>query len=201
MEKKTPRGSIRGFIAFLSLDEIQTYFKAVMEEQFLPSGRVHYFPNSTYLGEGQIRNDKTGEITQVDIKKKTVDARHLNTSVPATHQPNFTLDKEVVFAPLNHLPEALDHPHYCIIGGGKTGMDAINYLLEQGIAADNISWVISRDGWLIDRATAQNAPEFFQTSIGNQANQFEALAQIDFFRRSFSTPRRQRGIDAALQST
>ena len=185
--KKDTQGVNKGFYSLSSLDEIQTYFKAVMEEQFLPSGRVHYFPNSTYLGEGQIRNDKTGEITQVDIKKKTVDARHLNTSVPATHQPNFTLDKGVVFAPLNHLPEALDHPHYCIIGGGKTGMDAINYLLEQGIAADNISWVISRDGWLIDRATAQNAPEFFHTSIGNQANQFEALAQStsleDLFQR------------------
>ncbi len=185
--KKDTQGINKGFYSLSSLSEIQSYFKAVLEEQFLPTGRVHYYPNSTYLGEGKIRNDKTGDIITVEVKKKTVDARHLNTSVPSTHKPNFTVDEGVAFAPLNHLPKALNHKHYCIIGGGKTGMDAINYLLEQGIPKTAISWVISRDSWVIDRATAQNAPEFFHSSIGNQANQFEALAQStsleDLFKR------------------
>ncbi len=47
--------------------------------------------------------------------------------------------------------------------------------------------MISRDSWVIDRATTQNTEEFFETTIGNQANQFEALAQAssldDLFNR------------------
>ena len=66
-------------------------------------------------------------------------------------------------------------------------MDAIVYLMENGIAAEKISWVISRDSWVIDRATTQNTEAFFERSIGNQANQFEALAEAtsieDLFHR------------------
>ena len=66
-------------------------------------------------------------------------------------------------------------------------MDAIVYLMENGIDAEKISWVISRDSWVIDRATTQNTEAFFERSIGNQANQFEALAEAtsleDLFHR------------------
>ena len=82
------------------------------------------------------------------------------------------------FKPVNALPEELNqHDHFCIIGGGKTGMDAIIYLIENNISPERISWVISRDSWLIDRATTQNTEAFFKSCIGNQANQLEALVE------------------------
>lgn len=171
-------GLNEGFSSLSSLNEIQAYYKAIMEEQFIPSGRVQYFPKCEYLGNQQFKSLETGEIYTVDVQKKLVNATHLNTSVPATHTPNFSIDKNVNFKPINALPEELSGPeHYCIIGGGKTGMDAIVYLMENNIAAENISWVISRDSWVIDRATTQNTEAFFETSIGNQANQFEALVE------------------------
>ena len=171
-------GLNEGFSSLSSLNEIQAYYKAIMEEQFIPSGRVQYFPKCEYLGNQQFKSLETGEIYTIDVQKKLVNATHLNTSVPATHTPNFSIDKNVNFKPINALPEELSGPeHYCIIGGGKTGMDAIVYLMENNIAAENISWVISRDSWVIDRATTQNTEAFFETSIGNQANQFEALVE------------------------
>jgi len=151
-----------------------------MEEQFLPSGRVQYFPNCEYLGDHRFRSLVTGEEHTVTVKKKLVNASHLTTKVPATHTPNFTISEQTNFKPINSLPEELEKPnHYCIIGGGKTGMDAIVYLLENNITPEKISWVISRDSWVIDRATTQNTEDFFETTIGNQANQFEALAKAN----------------------
>ncbi|MGB1448256.1 MAG: DUF2855 family protein [Flavobacteriaceae bacterium] len=171
-------GLNKGFGSLSSLTEIQAYYKAVMEEQFLASGRVQYFPNCEYLGNHRFRHLTTGEEYTVEVKKKLVDASHLTTKVPSTHTPNFSISDPTHFLPINALPQHLNGPaHYCIIGGGKTGMDAIVYLLEQNIPAEKISWVISRDSWVIDRATTQNTEDFFETTIGNQANQFEALAQ------------------------
>lgn len=181
-------GLNKGYGSLSSLTEIQAYYKAVMEEQFLPSGRVQYFPNCEYLGEHRFRHRETGEEYHVEVKKKLVDASHLTTKVPSTHAPNFSWSETTHFRPINALPELINQPdHYCIIGGGKTGMDAIVYLLENNVPAEQISWVISRDSWVIDRATTQNTEAFFEVTIGNQANQFEALAQAtsleDLFQR------------------
>ena len=181
-------GVNEGYSSLSSLPEIQSYFKAVMDEQFLPSGRVQYFPNCEYIGNHRFKSLETGEIHTVEVQKKLVNATHLNTSVPATHTPNFSIENDAQFNPVNALPEQLEGPdHYCIIGGGKTGMDAIVYLMENKIDPDKISWVISRDSWVIDRATSQNTEAFFEHSIGNQANQFEALVEAtsleDLFHR------------------
>lgn len=171
-------GLNEGYGSLSSLPEIQSYYKAVMEEQFLASGKVQYFPNTEYLGDHRFRSLENGKEYTVDVKKKLVLASHLTTKVPATHTPNFTISKETNFKPINALPKELEKPnHYCIIGGGKTGMDAIVYLLENDITPEKISWVISRDSWVIDRATTQNTEAFFEITIGNQANQFEALAE------------------------
>ena len=171
-------GLNQGYASLSSLPEIKAYYKAVMEEQFLPSGRVQYFPNCEYIGNHQFKSIETGEIHTVEVTKKLVNATHLTTKIPATHTPNFSCSKEVNFQPINALPEQLTTPdHYCIIGGGKTGMDAIVYLLENNIPPEAISWVISRDSWVIDRETTQNTEAFFNKSIGNQACQFEALAE------------------------
>ena len=53
-------GVNEGFSSLSTLPEIQHYFKAVMEEQFLPSGRVQYFPHCEYLGDYRFKSLKTG---------------------------------------------------------------------------------------------------------------------------------------------
>jgi len=86
----------------------------------------------------------------------------LNTTVPSTHTPNFSVADDVRFMPLNDLPKITGAPKgYTIVGGGKTGIDAILWLLENNI---------------LDRKNTQPFPEFFEDSIGVQAKMFEAVA-------------------------
>ena len=90
--------------------------------------------------------------------------------------------------PLNDLPKIKAAPKgFVVIGGGKTGMDACIWLLENQIPPEKITWIISRDGWLLDRQNTQPTEEFFTYSIGTQAAQMEAIAQAtsipDLFER------------------
>lgn len=157
--------------------EILAYFDAVMRQKFLGSGRVRFFPLSEYKGEGVFKHKLNGQETKVSAVK-TVDCTHLNTTVPSTHTPNFKVGEGVHFMPLNALPRITDAPTgFTIIGGGKTGIDAILWLLENNVPAQTIRWIKSRDAWLINRKNTQPFPEFFEESIGNQANMFEAIAE------------------------
>jgi hypothetical protein len=85
-----------------------------------------------------------------------VDARYLEGAIPSTHTPGFAIDKGVHCVPVNELVRS-DHPAdgYVVIGAGKTGMDACNWLLDHGVDADEISWIKPRDSWVIDRASWQ----------------------------------------------
>jgi len=156
--------------------EILAYFEAVMRQKFLTSGRVRYYPLSNYLGDGVFEHRLSGnQITAT--ASKIVDCTHLNTTVPSTHTPNFTVADDVRFMPLNDLPLITDAPKgFTVVGGGKTGIDAILWLLENNISPTSIRWIKSRDAWLINRKHAQPFPDFFEVSIGNQANMFEAIA-------------------------
>jgi len=66
---------------------------------------------------------------------------------------------------------------YVVLGAGKTAMDVCIWLLQSGVSAQGIQWVVPRDSWLVNRITTQNGPEFFDEAIGGQANQMEAFAR------------------------
>ena len=117
-----------------------------------------------------------------------VDATYLKTTVPATHTPNFTIAPGVNFIPVNDLPKIKQPPAgFVVIGGGKTGIDACTWLLENGVDPEQITWVVSRDGWLINRLTTQPTAEFFEASIGGQADQMEAHCRGNVCRRPLFT--------------
>jgi len=157
--------------------EVSAYFDNVMKKHFLTSGRVQYFPMCKYTGNNQFVGMTNGQEYQVTVNTRTVDATYLKTSVPSTHTPNFSVADDVNFIPLNNLPEIQQaHQQYVVIGGGKTGIDACLWLLENHVSPDNISWVISRDGWFMDRKNTQPSAEFFFDTIGAQATQMEAIA-------------------------
>ena len=158
--------------------EVMTYYDKVMKNYLLESGRVQYFPMCEYLGDGKFKSLITDDEYEVTIKKKLVDATYLKTSVPSTHTPSFTIAPESKFIPLNDLPKIKSSPEgYVVIGGGKTGIDACLWLLEQNVNPDKITWIVSRDAWLIDRRNTQPSMEFFKDFMGTQAAQFESVAQ------------------------
>ncbi|MEM8500246.1 MAG: NAD(P)/FAD-dependent oxidoreductase [Pseudomonadota bacterium] len=171
-------GLNKGLSELASGAEVSAYFDDVMRHQFLPSGRVQYFPMCRYESEGRFTSLVSGAEFHATANRKFVDATYLKTAVPSRHTPNFTIEDGVNFIPLNDLPLVQDTPEgYTIVGGGKTGIDACLWLLENHVDPGAIRWIMPRDAWLLDRRNTQPSEEFFEYSIGTQARQFEALSQ------------------------
>ena len=176
--KLDSHGLNKGLGHLASGAEVSAYFDAVMREQFLASGRVRYFPMCDYLGDNRFRSILSGEEFEVSVEQKTVDATYLKTNVPSTHTPSFMVDDGIQFMPLNNLPKLVETPdNYVVIGGGKTGIDACLWLLQNRVHPNSITWIKSRDAWLLDRRNTQSSVEFFNQTIGAQASQFEAMAK------------------------
>lgn len=174
-------GLNKGLADLATLPEIQGYYEAVMRDTLLPTGRVTYLSSSEYQGPndqgvGKVMNTRSGKVSQIEFDT-LVDATYWQNAVPANHTPSFTIGDGVQFMPCGNIA-ALEKPPagYVIIGGGKTGIDALLWLLEQGADPDQLTWIISRDGWMHDRAATQPRPEFFKKTMGVQADAFEAMA-------------------------
>jgi hypothetical protein len=168
--------------------EVSAYFEDVMRHQFIPSGRVKYFPMCDYQGDGTFVSKVSGKQYHATAKRKTVDATYLKTTVPKTHTPNFDIGDGVRFMPLNDLPTVTSAPdNYVVVGAGKTGIDACLWLLEQHVEPTMITWIVSREAWLLDRQNTQMTEEFFFDTIGTQAEMVESIAQSespdDMFKR------------------
>lgn len=174
-----------------SAEEICDYYQRVLDERLLPSGRVRFAAMCDHVDDGRgghrLVSRLTGSVTQVRVRRKLVDARYLESSVPATHTPTFTADPGVRLVPPGGLVR-LSTPAsgYTVIGGGKTGMDTCQWLLDNGVAPTAIRWIRPRDLWLLNRAHYQpltGLPAFFE----GQARQVEAAARAvdvdDLFRR------------------
>lgn len=149
-------GVNRGGYERATAPEICGYFQRVLDTRFLPTGRVRYMPMSEHVGGGRIVSRLTGEEVGVSVRRGYVDAHHVSPTIPATLPPPFEVAPEATCVPVNALPR-LEQPGagYVIVGGGKTAMDAIIWLLEQGTDPDAITWVKPRETWLTNR-------EFFQ---------------------------------------
>ena len=139
-----------------SKTEILTYYKKIVAK-FKTSGRVEFLTQHNYLGDGQVADlQNPKNITTYKINKKLVDATYMNVEVPSTHAPKYTVDKGVPIIPINSLVKEHDQwDNFYVIGNGKTGMDAVLYLLNKGINANNINWIAPNDAWLFNREALQ----------------------------------------------
>jgi hypothetical protein len=178
--RKDKTGLNMGMSNLASGAEVSAYFDDVMQHQFLPTGRVNYFPRCEYKGDGKFVSLVTGDVFEVKVKKKIVDAGYLETKVPATHTPSFKVAPEVQFIPINALPLLTSKPEgYVIIGGGKTGIDACLWLLQHHVHPDAIRWIVPRDPWLLDRKNLQPGGAFVEQFLRDRAAQLEALTHAE----------------------
>lgn len=198
------RGGNAGLFELASGAEVVAYFDLVMNEQFLPSGRVQYFPMSEYSEGGAIVSLVSG--TKTPISARTlVDATYSHVTVPATCPPSYDIADGVRCVAPNAL-SSLDAPpsRFTVVGSGKTGIDAVLWLLDNGVDAHRITWIMPRDAWLLDRATIQPGAEFFEPTVGGYALQMEASALAttldDLFERLEATGQLMR-IDTAVRPT
>lgn len=139
-----------------SKDEILEYYDQLLEN-FIASGRVTFLGKHNYIGNHQV--SPLGEpdtVIDITVNKKVVDATYMKVEVPSTNPPRFQVDKGVNLLPLNNLVNEYDKwKRFYIIGCGKSGMDAVLYLLNKGVDPDSIHWITPNDIWCFNRDNIQ----------------------------------------------
>ena len=137
-------------------DEVLSYFGQVMQ-RLLASGRVRHFGMCEYEGEGRFRSRITpSQVYEVHVRRKIVDATYMHVEVPSTTPPKYPVAPEIELVPINGLVEVhTPRSGYVIIGAGKTGIDAVLFLLNQRVDPNNITWIMSNDAWLLRRERVQ----------------------------------------------
>ena len=158
--------------------QILAYYEQVMD-CLVATGRVFYYPQCEHVGDGKFVSLLEPERKyEVKVKKKTVDATRLTTSVPATTPPQYEVESGVHIVPINGLAD-IKKPwdNYVVIGAGKTGLDALLYLLDQNVDPDKIIWIVSNDCWYFNRDMAEM--ENFYISVTGQMNGILAAESLD----------------------
>ena len=153
-------GPNAGFYERASAPEICDYYRRVLEEVFLPSGRVTFLGMSDYCGADgdghRVVSRLTGEQTRVKVRRKFVDATYSESSIPSRHTPTYDVDPGVTLIPPNDLVDLQEAPAgFTVLGAGKTAADTCNWLLDSGVDPDRIEWLRPRDPWMMNRAYTQ----------------------------------------------
>ncbi|WP_299329615.1 NAD(P)-binding protein [Parasphingopyxis sp.] len=148
-----------GFYERAGAAEIQHYYQRVLEETFLPSGRIQYHASSDYLGceddHHIIRSNISGGITRVAVRRALVDASVVQSSIPACHTRTCEAEKGVTVVTPNQLVDIANAKGFTVLGGGKTAMAVCFWLMQQGVAPDDICWVRPRESWMTERSYTQ----------------------------------------------
>ena len=99
-----------------------------------------------------MRDLSTASILEIEVRRKLVDARYLEASIPATHTPSFEIAEGARVVPVNDLP-AVAEPgtRFTVLGSGKTAVDACVWLLDNDVEPDRIRSVRPRDHWFHHR--------------------------------------------------
>ncbi len=143
-----------GGTALASGSEILAYYEKV-QAKLEASGKVRFYPQCSYLGSGEFESLLSpGKTYRAEVARSIVDSTYMNVEVPSTTPPRYEVAPEARLIPPNGLPQLQEAPpQFVVIGAGKTGMDALLFLLWQGVDPERITWIVSHDAWLLDRAT------------------------------------------------
>jgi hypothetical protein len=188
--------------------EICHYFQAVMQDRLLASGHVEFLSMTDCVvnerGSARAVSRLTGVEQDITVRRKIVDARFLESSIPSTHTPSFDVHEGVRLIPVNDLVRN-DRPAggYVVIGSGKTGMDACNWLIDNEVEPDDVVWIKPREPWVIDRATFQPREKVGSFIISwARATEAAALAKSipDLFGRLEEAGELKR-VDASIEPT
>ena len=177
-------GLNKGLYELATNSEVCGYFDQVMQRQFIASGRVQYFPSCEYLGNGRFVSLISKDEYQATFKKE-VDSTYMNVMVPSKRPPPFKIEGEAHCTAINGLPDLKQqYSDFVIVGAGKTAIDAILFLLKNGVKPDFIKWIMPRDSWILDRSHIQPTLESVGKLFTNQIIPgAESKSIDDFFER------------------
>jgi NAD(P)-binding Rossmann-like domain len=153
-------GDNAGFYERATGSEVREHF-AEAAERLTRTGRVRFLTGHEHLGRNggdgeQLRDLSTGELHGVAVRRRVVDARYLEASIPATHALPFEVASGARAIAVNDLPAAArSRSSYAVLGSGKTAADACLWLLDNDVEPDRIRWIRPRDAWFYDRRQFQ----------------------------------------------
>jgi hypothetical protein len=166
-----------GLFELASSGEICAYYGRLMQQRLLPSGRVSYFPMSEYEGDGKFCSIISGETYKVRARKR-VDASYMRVNVPSMRTPPYAIAEGVQCLTPNELAYVRKRPqHYTVVGAGKTGIDVCLFLLRNHASPEDITWIMPRDSWLLDRGRIQPGEQF--ADIAAQASRDRARSVLE----------------------
>ncbi|MFL6238584.1 MAG: hypothetical protein ACJ735_03690 [Actinomycetes bacterium] len=152
-------GPNAGFYERAPANEICNYYSDVLDEDFVPSGRVQFLGMHDYRGvdnDGhQVVSLLTGKTTTIRARR-LVDATYVESEIPSRHPPAYDVDPDVRVIPPNDLVNLDAAPNrFTVVGAGKTAMDTCVWLLDSGVNPDTIRWIRPRDPWMFTRSFQQ----------------------------------------------
>ncbi|KAI9148445.1 pyridine nucleotide-disulfide oxidoreductase [Paramyrothecium foliicola] len=154
----------KGLYELASRDEICAYYDTIMNQTFLPSGRVTYYPGHEYTGGKEFKSIMTAKVYHVGKDTRIVDATFMKVKVPSMGPPAYEVAKDIEVITPNHLPSAArPHIKYHVIGAGKTGIDACLWLLANDIDPAYITWIMPRDSFYLARDVFQSGEDFAES--------------------------------------
>ena len=170
-----------GFHEAAGADELRAYFDRVMQQSFLPTGRVRYFPCSDYVdgadGRHRFVSRLGGQTQEVRVRRKLVDTTWLEGNIPAAGAPPFEVAEGVRWCTAGDVTRVADAAgRFAVIGAGKTALDTCVWLLERGVRPEAITWIKPREGWWLNRRFHQPA-EGLPAFLTGVALQLQAFAQ------------------------
>ncbi|MGA2552705.1 MAG: NAD(P)-binding protein [Burkholderiaceae bacterium] len=170
-------GTNAGYYELAGADEIRAYYTRVMQNHFLPTGRVRYFPCSEYVGDDRFVSRLSCAPMKVHVQRRLVDTTYGEGSIPATSGPPFAVAHGVRCVPAGEIVHVADDvERFVIIGAGKTALDACVWLLERGVPPPSIRWIRPRESWWFNRRFQQPStllPDLYRSL----ALQLEVAAQ------------------------
>ncbi len=174
------RGPEHGLQERATQAEICGYYDRVLTNRMQESGKVEFFPNCEYVGDGTVVSCISGERYEVSERCRIVDARYLAPSVPAETPPPFGVSDDARVLPVNDLARLGDGPSsYVVVGSGKTATDACIWLLSRGVVPDAICWVRPREPWMMNRAVVQPDPAIFLGMVADTMQAAEQATSLD----------------------
>ena len=200
-------GENSGFYERATGAEVREHF-AGAAARLTQTGRVRVLTRHEHLGHGgdgeQVRDLSTGKLLDVSVRRRVVDARYLEASIPATHALSFEVAPSARLIPVNDLPAAAQSASsYAILGSGKTAVDACVWLLDNDVEPDRIRWIRPRDAWFYDRRHFQPLEQVgaIMEGISRDAEAGALAANVDeVFERLESSGRFAR-IDPSCRPT
>lgn len=189
----------RGGTYLASGTEVLAYYERVLAK-WEKEGRLAFFARCEYEGDNHFRSLMNRDLEfSVEVGKKTVDSTYMNVTVPSIRPPAYEVAEGVQLVPPNALPRIPEPPAgYVVIGAGKTGIDAVLFLLGQGCDPGEIRWIVPHDAWLIDRASFD--PDRF-LELGSQSQEIVDGDSLDDIMRALDAAGKLLRLDPAVWPT